>query len=497
MFFGFNISKVQAAGFVFEEDFATTDYRDNINTTADWSTGELAFESGDLSLYAATGVFQSLNINPTNDNVAQVRLRVEDEQPSGTSIKYYISANGGNTWVEIAPLRPQPPSDDLGVIIDMVNEKTHIFTNPGKDLRWKAVLSTANNTISPFISDILISTKTVEETMIKIVSPNGGEAWKSGEERNIQWQSARDLRVSFFISKIENGKEPLVKGSTVDVAPGAEWVKWKVPDLPEGEYKISIIGNDVNSFPYSYHDTSDEPFKLVGATPVTTPCKPDGALLRLPNDFKVYVIINCQKKLIKTAEELEMAGHKWSDIQEVSISTLNNHPDSIGAMPAAATLLRVDGDYKIYRIIGGKRLWIPTVAAFNAQGLKWNDTQQINTAALNGYERAKLLRIDGGSRVYYITEAGYKRHIINPQVFLSYGNKWEDIIDVSFETLNSYPDNPLIRGQGDYKVYKLENGQKRWIKSAEAFNKLGLDWSNIAPINSMEFNAYPAEAPIE
>jgi len=49
---------------------------------------------------------------------------------------------------------------------------------------------------------------------------------------------------------------------------------------------------------------------------------------------------------------------------------------------------------------------------------------------------------------------------------------------------------------GDHKIYKLENNQKRWIKTVEAFTKLGFDWTKIAPVNPTEFNAYPEGAPI-
>ena len=234
---------------------------------------------------------------------------------------------------------------------------------------------------------------------------------------------------------------------------------------------------------------------------VAAQCLSDGALLKSPDSFKVYVIINCQKKWIKTAEEFELAGHEWSEIQEVSSSIIEDYSD-YSLLETTPTLLKAVGEYKVYRIISSgnglvKRLWIPTAAAFNAQGLVWDDIYETSIFAISQFPRAKLLRIAGGYKVYYITEAGYKRHIPSPQAFLSYGNKWEDIIDVEFEVVNSFPDNSLIRVAGDYKVYKLENGQKRWIKNAGAFNAAGLDWNNIAPVNVVELDAYPDGVPIE
>jgi hypothetical protein len=104
----------------------------------------------------------------------------------------------------------------------------------------------------------------------------------------------------------------------------------------------------------------------------------------------------------------------------------------------------------------------------------------------------KLARAKGDTKVYYITEGGLKRLIPSPAVFLSYGNKWEDIVEVEPSFLTQYPDSVLIKLEnGDGKVYKLENGMKRWIRTAEAFNRLGLDWNQIAPVNQVEFDHYP------
>lgn len=101
------------------------------------------------------------------------------------------------------------------------------------------------------------------------------------------------------------------------------------------------------------------------------------------------------------------------------------------------------------------------------------------------------MRATNDPKVYYVTESGMKRHIPNIEVFNSYGNKWEDVIVLPLTNVSSYPDNILIKLESDPKVYKLENGQKRWIQTAEAFNRLKFNWSKIAPVNSVELNFYP------
>jgi hypothetical protein len=168
------------------------------------------------------------------------------------------------------------------------------------------------------------------------------------------------------------------------------------------------------------------------------------------------------------------------------------------------SLLRVPNDYKVYAIRDGKKMWIESQEQFQQQGYKWEDVQETTVKVLNSYDSAPLLQKDarllketGGLMVYYITESGMKRHIPTIEVFNSYGNKWENIVEVDRSIIDAYEDNILIRTDGDSKVYQLYYGIRRWIKTAEAFNRLGYDWNKIAPINATELEAYQEEAPIE
>ncbi len=219
-------------------------------------------------------------------------------------------------------------------------------------------------------------------------------------------------------------------------------------------------------------------------------CLPDGTLIKLPHDPKIYVIKDCKKKWIKTLDEFNQGGYNWSNIQETDSEVINAYADYL---ETTANLLRSIGHHKVYRIINGKRLWIPTVAAFNAQGLKWNDIQ--NVANVTEYPRLKLAKLANKPEVYYLNENGFKRHIPTADVFNSYGNKWEDIVEVSSSELNSYPDSALIRE--NYKIYKLENGKKKWIKTAGAFNRLGYDWNQVSLVNQTEIDSYTSGTSIE
>ncbi len=110
---------------------------------------------------------------------------------------------------------------------------------------------------------------------------------------------------------------------------------------------------------------------------------------------------------------------------------------------------------------------------------------------------AKLVKTTDNDKVYYLTEKGLKRYIPNLDVFFSYSNKWENIVIIRPFELEAYPDVVLVHLDKDSKVYKLENGFKRWIRTPEVFNRLGYNWQEIAPVNQVEFNIWPTGETIE
>ena len=89
----------------------------------------------------------------------------------------------------------------------------------------------------------------------------------------------------------------------------------------------------------------------------------------------------------------------------------------------------------------------------------------------------------------------FKRIVLNPQVFESYGHlKWENVKSVDQTTMDSYTTSELVRTDGDTKVYKLvpdgDAGLKEWLNmTAEAF-AASYDWDSIYTINSVDIGNY-------
>lgn len=80
---------------------------------------------------------------------------------------------------------------------------------------------------------------------------------------------------------------------------------------------------------------------------------------------------------------------------------------------------------------------------------------------------------------------------------------WGHICDFTAETLDSFisgadfigisstSDDLLIKLINDSKVYLIEGGQRRWITSETAFNNLGLDWGDIITVSQNIIDMFP------
>ena len=106
-----------------------------------------------------------------------------------------------------------------------------------------------------------------------------------------------------------------------------------------------------------------------------------------------------------------------------------------------------------------------------------------------------ILKIVGGQR--------YKRLILNPQIFNSYGHlRWENIQEVSQATLNAYTTSNLVREvNGDGRVYRLfpsgDTGVKSYVQlTTQQFLSAGGSDVAIYGVNSLELNLYTTISPI-
>jgi hypothetical protein len=167
------------------------------------------------------------------------------------------------------------------------------------------------------------------------------------------------------------------------------------------------------------------------------------------------------------------------------------------------TIVNVPGQTAVYRIVNGQKHSIPTTEIFYSYGFKLNIVQQITQRELDKYPAAKLFIVEGDAdeknpTIYYLTDGGMIRPILNDEVFYSYGNRKEDVITINEKEFNYYPRNQYVyleRPKMNRDIYQITGGIKRYLTPV-AVKRLDLKEREIAPINQTEFDAYPEGEPV-
>lgn len=211
---------------------------------------------------------------------------------------------------------------------------------------------------------------------------------------------------------------------------------------------------------------------------------PDSTLLKSPDSFKVYVVIQGKKKWIPTPEVLETLGYQWTNITNVDINTLKSIPDY------EDNLIRAVNDYKVYLVINGIKRHIPNPDIFLSYGFSWDDIKDVPQVTIDQYQDGYLIREPKQSAIYYLSPQGVKKWIPTPDIFNSYYNSWTNIQVVSKKEMDFYPTSNLIKFTDSSDIYLVEGTVKRFVPSLTVFNKYRYDWNLVSEVNQTEFEWY-------
>jgi len=92
--------------------------------------------------------------------------------------------------------------------------------------------------------------------------------------------------------------------------------------------------------------------------------------------------------------------------------------------------------------------------------------------------------------VKYLNGKSYKRLVLNPQVFESYGHlKWENLLTIDQVVIDSFATSDLVRVDGQTSIYRLtpdgDTGGKALVS-----DMTGLDSDSVYTINNTDFTNY-------
>ncbi|MFA6947170.1 MAG: hypothetical protein WC220_14855, partial [Pedobacter sp.] len=247
----------------------------------------------------------------------------------------------------------------------------------------------------------------------------GGEKWVRGNTYDITWRTSIAGKVNIGAA-LGGAKDLGLIATGIDASKGR--YTWTIPKeygLGFGDYDAItlIIRIEHSADPGAFFDESEL------FTVVSTPSScilPDGTLVKLPGDPRIYVIKNCQKVWIRTAEEFISSGYKWSDVTEVPASTVGSIPDNTGstiAIPEGA-IIQAAGDQDVYivKYVGSKKFkrLILSPSVFRSYGhLKWGNIIKVDKATLDSFTTSSLVKSENGS-IYKLVpsgDTGLRNHI--------------------------------------------------------------------------------------
>lgn len=110
------------------------------------------------------------------------------------------------------------------------------------------------------------------------------------------------------------------------------------------------------------------------------------------------------------------------------------------------------------------------------------------------------LVLKGSGEKIYVLENNQKRWISSLEAFNYFGYRWEQVNVVDDAFLDRFADGRplyvLLKCQTSPHIYALEDGQKRWIKDIPTFEAEGFVWDDVKFVSCGELRRLPTGSPI-
>ena len=153
---------------------------------------------------------------------------------------------------------------------------------------------------------------------------------------------------------------------------------------------------------------------------------------------------------------------------------------------------------EIYELINGQKHAFPSLAIFYDYGYTLAMIQPITQDQLDKYPRADLVKVQGSSNIYYLTENGMLRQIYNPSKILPlYGDSTSKVVTISRKEFNMYPTNEYVYQESplNLDVFQVTSTGKRYL-TPMAVARLKIQPNQIAPVTKAEIDSYKTLAPL-
>jgi len=525
----FNFAKAQTEYFSDE----LTDYNklDVGFTTARIFDGRIMITGNSVSAIVVSG-----NSFRSSYGITKAMIEPEHTVPADTQITYFLSNDIGTNWIEVVP----------NVWFD--------FQTVGKDLKWMAILSKENtNLISPNIERITISIKqgsseindyndstrisdlsAVSFALEKYYETKGKYPSVKGKTASQRWEGLKellygklDLNNSYYIYNWP--QDPLFEDEINSQS-------YDYKNISKTQYILgatlqnqdsSYLGQDLDGKMKKAFSCND-PVYCIGnvrsnekkASSSTQQANITEILLASSkkisyssNQSTTYSNQTVSNNDLQSLVNRALSGIYGNNAYAISSSSSNSTSSqsaSIGGIfsnlfskktknqtidtnygARKSILVRAENNQEVYEIINGQKHWILNSEIFNDYGFSLDDINIVSQKELDQIPRTKLFRVINDDKLYYLTEANRMKLIPSIEVFNSYENKVQDVVDISQTEFNSYPTIKYINleSKKDPRVW-LISGNTKYPLSNEAIVRSNICQLDVAPVNKTEFDYY-------
>ncbi|MFZ2969914.1 MAG: hypothetical protein WA063_02085 [Minisyncoccia bacterium] len=237
--------------------------------------------------------------------------------------------------------------------------------------------------------------------------------------------------------------------------------------------------------------------------------RPNKSIVRIKDKPTVYVVEDGVKMPIQSPAVLSSNGLTFDDVEVVDQEEADTYADAEPLNYADGTMVREENKAEVYVIANGEKKHILDPIAFTDLGYNWSNVLVVAPKSLGIFKDAApmnsnsthpegaLIRVEGAPTVY-VVEGGKRIPISDIKLFNARKYDWSKVLVVKEKqakkfdvgTNLSYPDGSLIK-DATGKVYAIDHGEKRWIRSSEDFNKAGYKEKDIVAVDNSASSQLP------
>lgn len=266
-------------------------------------------------------------------------------------------------------------------------------------------------------------------------------------------------------------------------------------------------------FVYTPHLRGNENFRKIWDRYFTLGY-PDGALVKLPNDEKIYLLQNGQKRVFKN-RSIFLARGSDRQILEITATDLNKYPDGAPINFSPYALVRTPSG-TVYLIVNENlKRGFASQKAFKKLGFNPEEIDNVKTADIADIpEGAPLTEqvLAPIGQLWQNSKTGgvallrdnYLHPIWSREILKNNFNLWK-IKVVTEKIWNSYAltdavmfkEGTLIKAKGEAAVFVISNGHRRAFADEKSFTRLGYKWENIIETSADAVGLHLLDEPIK